>query len=138
MPFHFLGLQHKFQLLFFASVPKQSVTVCIFKAFRRRFCMKYPISIGKKHNNGGLRRDGRAGSTKLTLYGYTEDLQFTSERISSLGAFFLNHWIWPRLYGHSEVECDSCLETRSILSKRLPNRWECTKCLQSEPEIAFI
>jgi len=140
---------HEFQLFFnefivifviFVTSCFKTVCICmhVYLANVPKRYMEYPTGTGRKHSQTGYRRNGLEGATHLMLYGYDSDMKFTSERISRFVAFLLNHWIWPRLYKDFDVECNSCLENRSILSKRLPKRWECTKCLQSEPETAFI
>ena len=109
----------------------------VYVAFTPKFCMEYPISVGKKHSQTGYRRNGLDGSTHLVLYGYTEDMKFTSERISKIRAFSIKYLHWPRLFRDYEVQCDSCPHISKLFTTRYPKYWECAKCRQSEPDIAF-
>jgi len=91
--------------------------------------MKWPLTISKSYMNSSSRRKGDKGKQTWRVYGYNEDLRFTTERVS--GSLMFKPRI--KLYHKKTGNCIDCARRVSIIVEKKTAPIRCLKCNMESP-----
>jgi len=91
--------------------------------------MKWPLTISKSYMNSSSRRKEGKGKQTWRVYGYDEDLRFTTERIKG------NLMFKPRikLFHKKTGNCIHCARRVSIIVEKTSAPIICMKCNLESP-----
>jgi len=91
--------------------------------------MKWPLCISKAYINSSSRRKDGKGKQTWRLYGYDEDLRFTTERIK--GSLLFKPRI--KLFHKKTGNCTECGRRVSVIIEKKSSPIVCMKCKLESP-----